>query len=108
MVYKSNRVVPGNMTVYCNSTAKKIKNNRIINLIKWTKFALAFPLTYFVLPVSCCVRNPGAKEMFDYNQDTNMVVENVVTGCASAVSCVACFHCCMGCCGKYNPKEIWV
>lgn len=104
MTKHSNRIHP-----YSDYNPYKMaaKKQRLINIGKWCKFALGFPMTYIILPLSCCIRNPAADEIFDKDENTFKPFENVVVGCASAISCVSCFHCCLGCCGKYSPKETW-
>lgn len=75
---------------------------------KWLIVLCGVPLTYLVLPISCCVRNPAAVVLFDNNkkeEKINFVVENIAAGLSGLIGCVYCCGCCLGECGHYGPKE---
>lgn len=65
-----------------------------------------FPMTYITLPFSCCVRNPSARVLNPTRDKDNItMVENVVVGCAGAVTIFMCCGCCCGCCGSVDVDE---
>ena len=75
--------------------------SRLKKMSKWALLMLGFPLSYIMLPVSCCIRNPIAKRVQQENND-DIMFENIVIGCSGAITVVLCCGCCCGCFGKYE------
>ena len=62
------------------------KNNRPKVMLRWMGLISGFPLAYMIMPVSCCIRNPASKVLYD-NEDhitddgdpcINRMTENLV------------------------------
>lgn len=80
---------------------------RIKNVGKWIAVMCGVPLTYLVLPISCCVRNPAAMVIND-ERPTNagdMMGENLAVGMMGTMACVSCGCCCFGYFGSKAPDS---
>lgn len=79
--------------------------SRARNVLKWLTVMAGFPLTYIILPVSCCVRNPAVYACGDeaYLKEpigpASKCVENVMVGCNGAATLLCCCGCFCGGCG---------
>jgi hypothetical protein len=84
------------------------KFSRVDKLLRWTQVLIGFPMTYIIFPISCCVRNPAAHVLYDYNDTApleNRCVENVMVGCVGATMCACCCGCFCGYCGNLDVKD---
>lgn len=85
------------------ASKKSSKKTKIIK--RWLISFIGFPLAYIMLPVSCCVRNPVAKVLFDEEHDNNKITENIITGCFGVSTLALCCGCCCGYCGEVDPID---
>lgn len=109
---------------YTSGKGKNDVKKRLKNIGKWCASICGLPLTYVILPVSCCIRNPVAAVVFEDDEDgtpksvscletdkkkrankINYFIENLAVGMFSGVSTMFCCGCCFGCFGEYGPKE---
>jgi hypothetical protein len=98
-----NRIQP----VQTNSIERDMCTTRKTNIKKWFVIFGAFPLSYLMLPISCCVRNPAAK-IYNPDPDPNEVdymTENILMGCNGITNIICCCGCFLGNCGRYGPEE---
>jgi hypothetical protein len=81
--------------------------SRLKNIGKWIVALCGLPMTYVVLPVSCCVRNPATMVLYDDNTKERLepIRENLAVGIFGMMGCICCCGCCLGECGSYEPKE---
>lgn len=87
---------------------------RFINMGKWLAVIGGLPLTYVMIPISCCVRNPVASMVLYDEKDEDeiescgdKVGENLAVGIFGMVTTVCGFGCCcLGCFGEVSPKDI--
>lgn len=96
--------------IYCVTQAKPNKpmGKRLKILGKWCVAFTGFPLAYVILPISCCVRNPGAivlSEDLSKEERPHPVAENLMTGIWGLMTGLCCCGCCCGYCGTTEPKD---
>lgn len=75
---------------------------------KWCVVIAGLPLTYLILPISCCVRNPASK-VFNERPPKNVeecMQENLKTGLVGMITIATCGLCCCGYCCEIDPHEI--
>ena len=93
--------------VYCVNMARD-KPSRLKIIGKWCLALAGLPMTYLVLPVCCCVRNPAAMVLFDdVEPDERMhpAQENLAVGLFGMMSCFCCCGCFCGECATKEPKD---
>lgn len=94
----------------CPSSLMRSKisiKERSKNIGKWIIVFASIPMTYILIPVSCCIRNPAIKIIeknteIDNNHPLN---QNLSFGVFSVMTSLLCCGCCCGYCGKVDPVD---
>jgi hypothetical protein len=82
---------------------------RFQNIKKCATTTLSLPITYLIIPFSCCIRHPLAKHIYEHeepNTSSQKMGETFSIGMLGVFSWLTCGLCCFGCCGSCGPNDI--